>query len=219
MDFLSIDGQYGHYKLILKEIEVKNIAYIIIDSYSDLKLVLKEAKAVLDNYHPKNIYFRVKEPINDYPLHCTIDCYLMKHQRFKINKDMKFKPLDLENRYDYPTMCNKAMEKIDCSATLTDGDVFQMMKDQTNNMGYIQYKKQFVAGYNICGNTLDTFFVDKAHQNQGIGKMALEKIINKIDDDVYLNVASTNSIAINLYQRYGFTYDHTVSYFYKLEEK
>ena len=56
MDFLSIDGQYGHYKLILKEIEVKNIAYIIIDSYLDLKLVLKEAKAVLDNYHPKNIY-------------------------------------------------------------------------------------------------------------------------------------------------------------------
>ena len=50
-------------------------------------------------------------------------------------------------------------------------------------------------------------------------KMALEKIINKIDDDIILYVASTNSIAIKLYQRYGFTYDHTVSYFYKWEEK
>ena len=124
-----------------------------------------------------------------------------------LNKDMKFKPLDLENRYDYPIMCNKAMERIDCSGTLTDGDVFQMMKDEANNMGYIQYKKQFVAGYNIRGNTLDTFFVDKAFQNQGIGKMALEKIINKIDDDIILYVASTNSIAIKLYQRYGLSAD------------
>ena len=67
-------------------------------------------------------------------------------------------------------------------------------------------------------NRIMGFFIDEKYQNQGIGKVALGMVINKICEDenrknypITLEVIGTNEVAKKLYEQLGF-YDSGVRY-------
>lgn len=216
MDFMNIDGQYGHFTLNLKEIQIKGIAYIVLNNYSDLDKVLNEAKAILLNYSPKIIYFMTKNK-TAYPVFCTKDVYYLPYTRFKANKDLKFKPLDLENRYQFSKMATVNMFPIDLSESYSDGDIFRLYKNKEYSLGYIQFRKQFIGVYIIKGKKIELFCIDQPYLHQGLGRLCLEKLINRIDSDVYIDVVSSNKKAINLLLELGFNFTMREEIWYILE--
>ena len=218
MDFLNINGQYGHFFINLKEISNNGIAYFEIKDYTNLQLVIKEAVDIIKTYSPKLICYTVNN--------CNLDCnilysekeYFLSHRRYKSNKNFKFKQLDLVNRYDFSKIYERTIEDYCNMSSLNSADVFEMMKDTKNNLGYIIHKKEIIAIYNIKGNYIDIISLDKLYQNRGYGSIILEKLINKIDNDVYVKVSSNNKRMISLLEKMEFIYNNKCINWYIWEE-
>ena len=60
--------------------------------------------------------------------------------------------------------------------------------------------------------SINMLFVDKSFQNCGIGSALLRLAIDKLNNkDIVLNVFTDNYIAINMYKKFGFVIEETVS--------
>lgn len=60
--------------------------------------------------------------------------------------------------------------------------------------------------------SINMLFVDKSFQNCGIGSTLLQLAINKFNNkDIVLNVFTDNYIAINMYKKFGFVVEETIS--------
>ena len=60
--------------------------------------------------------------------------------------------------------------------------------------------------------SINMLFVDKSFQNCGIGSALLQLAINKFGNkDIVLNVFTDNYIAINMYKKFGFVVEETIS--------
>ena len=60
--------------------------------------------------------------------------------------------------------------------------------------------------------SINMLFVDKSFQNCGIGSALLQLAIDKFGNkDIVLNVFTDNYIAINMYKKFGFVIEETVS--------
>lgn len=60
--------------------------------------------------------------------------------------------------------------------------------------------------------SINMLFVDKSFQNHGIGSALLQLAINKFGNkDIVLNVFTDNYIAINMYKKFGFVIEETIS--------
>ena len=60
--------------------------------------------------------------------------------------------------------------------------------------------------------SINMLFVDKSFQNHGIGSALLQLAINKFGNkDIVLNVFTDNYIAINMYKKFGFVVEETIS--------
>nr|DAF57398.1 MAG TPA: acetyltransferase domain containing protein [Myoviridae sp. ctqfO1] len=71
--------------------------------------------------------------------------------------------------------------------------------------GFIRIKSLDVYSINML-------FVDKSFQNCGIGSALLQLAINKFGNkDIVLNVFTDNYIAINMYKKFGFVIEETIS--------
>lgn len=60
--------------------------------------------------------------------------------------------------------------------------------------------------------SINMLFVDKSFQNHGIGSALLQLAIDKLNNkDIVLNVFTDNYIAINMYKKFGFVVEETIS--------
>lgn len=60
--------------------------------------------------------------------------------------------------------------------------------------------------------SINMLFVDKSFQNCGIGSALLHLAIDKFNNkDIVLNVFTDNCIAINMYKKFGFVVEETIS--------
>ena len=60
--------------------------------------------------------------------------------------------------------------------------------------------------------SINMLFVDKSFQNCGIGSALLQLAIDKFNNkDIVLNVFTDNYIAINMYKKFGFVIEETIS--------
>lgn len=60
--------------------------------------------------------------------------------------------------------------------------------------------------------SINMLFVDKSFQNCGIGSALLQLAIDKFNNkDIVLNVFTDNYIAINMYKKFGFVVEETIS--------
>lgn len=92
----------------------------------------------------------------------------------------------------------------------------QLLKEFENNsfLRHIVYEKDGeVVGFYIVSHILDvveifTIAVDKDHRAEGIGYILLEDIIKKSEasdvNEIWLEVSTKNTAAINLYEKFGF---------------
>lgn len=78
---------------------------------------------------------------------------------------------------------------------------------------FVYEKDGEILGFYIISNIADlveifTIAVDKGHREEGIGSKLLDHIINYAKEngasEIWLEVATKNIAAINLYQKYGF---------------
>lgn len=69
-----------------------------------------------------------------------------------------------------------------------------------------------VIGYSIVKNryyrkSIDTLYIDKDYQGNGLGSLLMNNIIKKLDSKkIYVDVVSYNDKAIHFYEKYGFLY-------------
>lgn len=92
----------------------------------------------------------------------------------------------------------------------------RLIKEFENNsfLKHFVYEKDGeIIGFYIISNIADlveifTIAVDKGHREEGIGSKLLDHIINYAKEngasEIWLEVATKNIAAINLYQKYGF---------------
>ena len=92
----------------------------------------------------------------------------------------------------------------------------RLIKEFENNsfLKHFVYEKDGeILGFYIISNIADlveifTIAVDKDHREEGIGSKLLDHIINYAKEncasEIWLEVATKNIAAINLYQKYGF---------------
>ncbi|MHB8443332.1 MAG: GNAT family N-acetyltransferase [Patescibacteria group bacterium] len=69
-----------------------------------------------------------------------------------------------------------------------------------------------VVGYSIVKarnfrKSIDTLYIDKNHQGNGLGSILINKMIEKLNSKkIYVNVISYNKKAIGFYEKHGFIY-------------
>lgn len=92
----------------------------------------------------------------------------------------------------------------------------QLLKEFEGNsfLRHVVYEKDGeVVGFYIVSHILDvveifTIAVDKDHRAEGIGSILLEDIIKKCQasdvNEIWLEVSTKNTAAINLYKKFGF---------------
>ncbi len=208
MDYLTIDSTYGHYSVTLSEIITKGIGYIEIDSFSDLDKCINEAITLIKRYKPKEIIIGLNEQYNlEYEVLYTIDKYKLLHKRYKINKDYKLIPLTKENRYEYTKIANSMVG--DHVKTYSDGEIFRLMNSY--KMGYIRFSKKHIGIYMIDNNEIVLFYVLPEYNKQ----FPLERVINTIDDDIFMKVVSTNLELKQQLVDFGFSKDYNCNIYYK----
>ena len=100
-------------------------------------------------------------------------------------------------------MFETAFNKRAFSFALTVNDEFETPKTHPLILGY-------VIAENIVGEvTLHNICVDKVHQGQGYSNMLMQHFIEQANllngEEVWLEVRRSNSAAIHLYKKFGFT--------------
>ncbi|MHB8362375.1 MAG: GNAT family N-acetyltransferase [Patescibacteria group bacterium] len=77
---------------------------------------------------------------------------------------------------------------------------------------FIVLDRNKLVGYSIVKNkyyikSIDTLYINKNHQGNGLGSILMEKMIEKLDSKkIYVDVVSYNKKAVSFYEKYGFIY-------------
>jgi ribosomal protein S18 acetylase RimI-like enzyme len=77
-----------------------------------------------------------------------------------------------------------------------------------------------VAGYILCFEykksiRVYSLAVSRNYQGKGVAKSLLEHLFKHVNKGIYLEVNTTNEIAINLYKKYGFKIHSTIENYYE----
>lgn len=185
--------------------EVKAIIYI--KNYSDG--LIDEALKIV-NVASKYIISESK--LDAYSYICSIGLYKRDNELSKSYKEIKLIKLELSNRDDFLKIYNTSYY-----LSLDNIDMLDYIKE--GNTYYINYKHQNIGLVIYESNYIKKIIVNKSYQKKGLGRMALSKLLYKINDDTYTYINQTNSRAISLFESLGFKYCADKYYIYGVENE
>lgn len=197
-DFPVFTTEYGVASLILKEVPYREEAYIIIQSSEEPEKLLKECVSFCRMVGAEKIYAKGHTYLERFPLHTIL--YEMRGAA-EVDSALleNIFPVTEETVGRWRQICNERMRGVDCAATLASSDE----KDILSSGGaYFVHRDGELLG---IGWMADTELKSICAVKSGAGARVMHTLLSTVEGaQVSLEVASTNSRAIRLYERMGF---------------
>ena len=208
-DFPMFTTEYGLASLVLKEIPYKEEAYITIRTSDQPAELLAECVSFCRICGAERIYAKGHDYLETYPIHTsTLEMEKLVEAG---SAPAELVPVTAETVGQWRSICNERMHSVDNAATLERKDEKWILE---SGGAYFIYNKEELLGIG---------WIDKgelmavAAVKPGAGQQIMETLLTLMDGQVLrLQVASTNTKAIRLYERLGFRQTKEVSRWYQV---
>ncbi len=202
--------QNGVASLTLSEIPYSQTAYIRIHDSQCLKNFLNECCDFCRAIGAEHIYATGHKGLTDYPIHTRI--VRMSRMREGLpDTDAALFPVQQETLEQWRSLYNKRMHAVDNSAYMT-----QSKAEEYLNKGnaYFIHRADTLLGFGAAsGETVDAL----GSIVSGAGEDVLLALNHALSGErICVEVATTNSRAVRLYQRLGFIATEELSVWYKI---
>ena len=197
-DFPMFTTEFGVASLILKEIPYRSEAYIIIQDTQQPEQLLQECISFCRMCGADRIYARGHEITQGYPLHCAV--YEMRSEvRVDDSKVEMLFPVTEETVGQWRQLMNERLRSVDNAATLEKKDEKEILS--SSGAYFVHRSGQMLGAGWLEENELKLI----ASAQSGAGERVLHTLLSvAAQQEVKLDVASTNERAIHLYEKYGF---------------
>jgi len=209
-DFPMFTTDFGIASLILKEIPYRSEAYIIIQDTRQPELLLKECISFCRMCGAEKIYARGHAIAEDYPLHCAV--YEMRaHVQTDEAKVENLWPVTEETVAQWRQLTNERMRSVDNAGTLEQKDEKEILSSKG---------AYFVHS---CGELLGAGWLADGELKllcsckPGAGERVCHTLFSvETEQQIRLEVVSTNEKAIRLYEKLGFIRTAEISRWYRV---
>ena len=197
-DLPMFTTEFGVASLILKEIPYREEAYILVQSTQEPEKLLRECIDFCRACGAEKIYARGHEILERYPLHSIV--YEMRGTaRVDEAKTESLWPVTEETVSRWRELMNQRMRGVDNAATLEKKGEREIL--DKGGAYFVHRNGQLLGGGWLAGQEL----LLVASFEPGAGERVCHTLFSLIpDEEVRLEVVSTNTRAIRLYERLGF---------------
>ena len=197
-DLPMFTTEFGVASLILKEIPYREEAYILVQSTQEPEKLLRECIDFCRACGAERIYARGHEILERYPLHSIV--YEMRGTaRVDEAKTESLWPVTEETVSRWRELMNRRMRGVDNAATLEKKGEREIL--DKGGAYFVHRNGQLLGGGWLAGQEL----LLVASLIPGAGERVCHTLLSLIpDEEVRLEVVSTNTRAIRLYERLGF---------------
>ena len=211
-DFPFFTTEYGVSSLVLKEIPYRNEAYIHIrDVQPDgFEAHLKECVSFCRMCGAEQIYAEGSGDLETYPLYTAV--YEMKGiSRFDEEKVACLFPVTEGTVGQWRTIYNKAMRSVDNAGTLESRDEKKIL--ESGSAYFVHRDGELLGIFWLEANKLLAI----AAVQKGAGETILHTMMSlRPEEQIHLEVASTNDRAIRLYEKCGLMKTAELSRWYRV---
>lgn len=198
-DIPLFDTDTGVSSLVLKEIPCRQTAYIRVQSVQPggLEEHLRECAAFCRMCGAEKIYAAGHPELAGYPLHCKV-LLMARPLPWGPSADT-LEPVTAGTVAYWRELYNSRMASVDNAATLTARDEKDIL--ESRNAWFVRDREELLGIGWLRGSEV----LAVASVRRGAGERVLGALLTKItENQVTLEVASTNARAIALYERMGF---------------
>ena len=197
-DFPMFTTEFGVASLTLREIPYRGEAFILIQDTLQPEELLAECVSFCRMCGAEKIYARGHEILEQYPLHCIV--YEMRGTaRVDEAKVESLWPVTEETVTRWRELMNEKMRPVDNSGTLAK----KHEQDILGSKGayFVHHDGELLGAGWLINNELLLVCAAKP----GAGERVMHTLFSLIpDEEVKLDVVSTNHRAIRLYEKLGF---------------
>ena len=197
-DFPLFTTEFGVASLVLREIPYRGEAFITIQDTQQPEELLKECISFCRACGAEKIYAKGHSILESYPLHCIV--YEMRGTvQVDESKVENLWPVTEETVGKWRAFLNEKMRPVDNSGTLVKKGEQQIL--DSGGAYFVHHQGELLGAGWVVGNELLLVASAKA----GAGERVCHTLFSLIPDgEVKLDVVSTNSRAIHLYEKLGF---------------
>ena len=197
-DFPMFTTEFGVASLILREIPYRGEAFILIQDSRQPKELLAECISFCRMCGAEKIYARGHEILERYPLHCIV--YEMRGTaRVDESKVENLWPVTEQTVGHWRELMNEKMRPVDNSATLVKKGEQEIL--DKGGAYFVHHSGELLG----AGWLVDNELLLLASCKSGAGERICHTLFSLIpDQEVRLDVTSTNHRAIRLYEKLGF---------------
>lgn len=199
-DFPLFTTEYGVSSLFLREIPYRGEAYIVLQDVQPegFEEHLKECVSFCRMVGAERIYASGHEKLETYPLHAAL---------YEMRGTAWVDPEKLENLFPvteqtvgrFRSIMNERLRDVDNAATLTSADEKRIL--ESGGAYFVHHQGELLG----VGWLEDTKLLLVASVKPGTGEQVMHTLMSLVEGaDMTLEVASTNSRAIRLYEKLGF---------------
>lgn len=211
-DIPMFTTQYGVASLMLKEIPYRETAYVRVQTVEagELQDLLAECVTFCRMAGAEHIFASGHEALEEYPLHTAV--YEMRGEAV-VDRDLldSLFPVTEATVSRWREIYNERMRPVDNAGTLTAYDEKEIL---SSGGAYFVHHMGELLG---IGWMDDAKLLAIASVKPGMGYRVANALLSMVEGaDVTLEVASTNTRAIKLYERLGFVKVREVSRWYQI---
>lgn len=211
-DFPFFTTEYGVASLVLKEIPYKEEAYITIQDVQPGQedALLKECTSFCRMCGAEKIYAAGREYLEKYPLHTAV---LEMRGTAWVDKEKlrNLFPVTDGTVKQWRDIYNEKMRHVDCAATQTAFDEKRIIE---SGEAYFVHDEGELLG---VGWLEDNKLLAICGAKTGAGEQVMHTLMSLVEEEqMVLEVASTNAKAIRLYEKLGFIKTRELKRWYRV---
>lgn len=202
--------QYGVASLILESISARREAFVRIQSSLDPERLIEECTAFCKTCGAERIFATGHEILEKYPLH-TVILQMNGDKKLIGETDVALFPLQAETAQQWRQIYNDAMMTVENAAWMSQHGMKDLIAEGS---GYFVHRNGSLLGIGkASGGRIDAV----VSVVNGAGGDVVRALCHALSDEtVVIEVASTNSRAIALYERLGFVAVKELSKWYQI---
>lgn len=202
--------QNGAASLTLSEIPYTQTAYIRIQDSQQIREFIEECSDFCRAVGAQHVYATGHKCLADYPLHTRI-VRMCRLREGLADTDAAIFPVQKETLEKWRKMYNEKMREVNNSTYMTQAKAEEYLK---KGNAYFIHRDNTLLGFGAASGEMVEALGSVV---SGAGEDVLLALNHALSADrIYVEVATTNSRAVRLYQRLGFMETEEISAWYKI---